>query len=167
MTDQEKAIIEERRKENAIKTLFYNRYFAIRYLSAAYLFVNVYWAVVLYMTQDYLAMIFPLAMVVFAGLTMWEQFKMFSRDQKQAKLTRRFYQTVIVVNALLALLTIFGLTGFLFPFLLPSQKTMIALLFVQTVGVVVAFWILSRLNRINKKVDKQYIRLKNYLATQK
>ena len=128
MTDQEKAIIEERRKENAIKTLFYNRYFAIRYISATYLFINLYWSVALYMTQDYLAMLVPVAMLIFAGLTMWEQFKMFTRNQEQAKITYRFYQTVIGVNSILILVTLTGQIGFLFPFLQDSQQSILALL---------------------------------------
>ncbi len=167
MTDQEKALLEERRKENAIKTLFYNRYFAIRYISAAYLFVNLYWAAVLYMTQDYLAMMVPVTMFSLAALTMWEQFKMFSRDQKQAKMTYRFYQTVIGVNSLLAVITLTGQISFLFPFLLVNQQSMIVLLFVQGTGILLAAWILTKLNRINKNVDKQYLRLKQYLATHK
>ena len=164
MTDQEKAIIEERRKENAIKTLFYNRYFAIRYISATYLFINLYWSVALYMTQDYLAMLVTVAMLIFAGLTMWEQFKMFTRNQEQAKITYRFYQTVIGVNAILALMTLTGQIGFLFPFLQDTQQSVIALLLIQGVGILLAVWILSKLNRINKNVDKQYLRLKQYLA---
>lgn len=167
MTDQEKEKLEERRKENSLKTLFYNRYFAVRYISAVYLFVNLYWAVVLYMTQDYLAMVLPLAMIVFAVVTMWEQFKMFTRNQGQAKVTKRFYQTIIVVNIFSALLTVAGQTGFLFPFLLQNSQTTIVLLSVQAVGVVIALWILLKLSRINKNVDKQYIRLKHYLATLK
>ena len=164
MSDQEKAILEERRKENAIKTLFYNRYFAIRYISAVYLFINLYWSVALYMTQDYLAMLVPGALFVFAGLTMWEQFKMFTRNQEQAKITYRFYQTVIGVNAILALMTLTGQIGFLFPFLQDTQQSVIALLLIQGVGILLAVWILSKLNRINKNVDKQYLRLKQYLA---
>ncbi|CQR23815.1 membrane protein [Streptococcus varani] len=167
MTDQEKARIEEIRKDNAIKAMFYNRYLAIRYISAAYLFINLYWAAVLYMTQDYLAMVLPLAMISFAGVTMWEQFKMFNRNQEEAKITKRFYQTIIVVNIFLALLTVAGQTGFLFPFLLQNSQTTIVLLSVQAVGVVIALWILLKLSRINKNVDKQYIRLKHYLATLK
>lgn len=167
MTDQEKALLEERRKENAIKTLFYNRYFAIRYISATYLFVNLYWAAVLYMTQDYLAMIVPVVMLAFAALTMWEQFKMFSRNQEQAKVTYRFYQTVIGVNSLLAVITLTGQIGFLFPFLLNNHQSMIVLLFIQGVGILLAGLVLSKLNRINKNVDKQYLRLKQYLATHK
>ena len=164
MTDQEKAILEERRKENAIKTLFYNRYFAIRYISATYLFINLYWSVALYMTQDYLAMLVPVAMLIFAGLTMWEQFKMFTRNQEQAKITYRFYQTVIGVNSILILVTLTGQIGFLFPFLQDSQQSILALLLVQGVGILLAVWILSKLNRINKNADKQYLRLKQYLA---
>ena len=164
MTDQEKAIIEERRKENAIKTLFYNRYFAIRYISATYLFINLYWSVALYMTQDYLAMLVPVAMLIFAGLTMWEQFKMFTRNQEQAKITYRFYQTVIGVNSILILVTLTGQIGFLFPFLQDSQQSILALLLVQGVGILLAVWILSKLNPINKNADKQYLRLKQYLA---
>ncbi|MFN8649752.1 hypothetical protein [Streptococcus sp.] len=38
---------------------------------------------------------------------------------------------------------------------------------VQGVGILLAVWILSKLNRINKNVDKQYLRLKQYLAAQK
>ena len=167
MTDQEKALLEERRKENAIKTLFYNRYFAIRYISATYLFVNLYWAAVLYMTQDYLAMIVPVVMLAFAALTMWEQFKMFSRNQEQAKVTYRFYQTVIGVNSLLAVITLTGQIRFLFPFLLNNHQSMIVLLFIQGVGILLAGLVLSKLNRINKNVDKQYLRLKQYLATHK
>lgn len=167
MTDQEKARIEEIRKDNAIKAMFYNRYLAVRYISAAYLFINLYWAAVLYMTQDYLAMLLPLAMISFAGVTMWEQFKMFNRNQEEAKITKRFYQTIIVVNIFLALLTVAGQTGFLFPFLLQNSQTTLVLLLVQGVGILVALWILSKLGRINKNVDKQYIRTKHYLAALK
>lgn len=112
-------------------------------------------------------MLLPVAMLVFAGLTMWEQFRMFTRNQEQAKITYRFYQTVIGVNAILALMTLIGQIGFLFPFLQDTQQSILALLLVQGVGILLAVWILSKLNRINKNVDKQYLRLKQYLAAQK
>ena len=112
-------------------------------------------------------MIVPVVMLAFAALTMWEQFKMFSRNQEQAKVTYRFYQTVIGVNSLLAVITLTGQIGFLFPFLLNNHQSMIVLLFIQGVGILLAGLVLSKLNRINKNVDKQYLRLKQYLATHK
>ena len=43
MTEKEKQELEARRKEAAIKNMYYTRYFSVRYATAFFFFANLYW----------------------------------------------------------------------------------------------------------------------------
>ncbi len=90
MTEKEKQELEVRRKEAAIKNMYYTRYFSVRYATTFFFFVNLYWVLMLYLSKAGLVLLFPLLLTVLAMLAIWEQTRMYTIHQKEAILTRFF-----------------------------------------------------------------------------
>ena len=60
MTEKEKQELEARRKEAAIKNMYYTRYFSVRYATAFFFFANLYWMLMLYLSNAGLLLLLPL-----------------------------------------------------------------------------------------------------------
>ena len=116
MTEKEKQELEARRKEVAIKNMYYTRYFSVRYATAFFFFANLYWMLMLYLSNAGLLLLLPLLLTILAALAMWEQTRMYTVHQKEAILTRFFYNVSILANVVLLLLVFAGQYHFLFPF---------------------------------------------------
>ena len=116
MTEKEKQELEARRKEAAIKNMYYTRYFSVRYATAFFFFANLYWMLMLYLSNAGLLLLLPLLLTILAALAMWEQTRMYTVHQKEAILTRFFYNVSILANVVLLLLVFAGQYHFLFPF---------------------------------------------------
>lgn len=81
MNRAEKERVETLRKTNAIKTMYYTRYFMVRYVVTFFFFVNLYWAIMLYLSKATSAMLLLIGLGIFAGLGMWKQFRMYTTEQ--------------------------------------------------------------------------------------
>lgn len=104
MNRAEKERVETLRKTNAIKTMYYTRYFMVRYVVTFFFFVNLYWAIMLYLSKASAVAFLPILLGAFAGFAMWEQFRMFTTEQKEAKVSKLFFKTTIAVNSCLMIL---------------------------------------------------------------
>ena len=165
MTEKEKQELEVRRKEAAIKNMYYTRYFSVRYATAFFFFVNLYWVLMLYLSKAGLVLLLPLLLTVFAALAMWEQTRMYTVHQKEAILTRFFYNVSILANVLLLIIVFVGQYHFLFPFFSISTTTITVLTVVLSLGFLLAILMLRKLSRIHHHTDKQYKRIQEYIAT--
>ena len=165
MTDKEKKELEERRKEAALKNMYYTRYFSVRYAAAAFFFVNLYWLLMLYLSNAGAVFLLPLSMAALAALAMWEQSRMFTVQQRDAKLTRLFYSLSIAFNIGLLVLVFSGHYAALYPFFSVSWTTVIFLTVLLLTGILLSLLLLAKLNRIHHNTDKQYKRIQNYLAS--
>ena len=162
MTDKEKQELEARRKESALKTMYYTRYFSVRYATAAFFFVNLYWTLMLYLSNARLAMMLPMAVALFAALAMWEQTRMYTRE---AKLTKLFYGISLSLNVLLILLVLLNRFSLLYPFFTARSATQVFLIMILLVGILLNLLMLAKLNRISHRADKQYQRIQKYMAS--
>lgn len=66
MTEKEKQELEARRKEAAIKNMYYTRYFSVRYATAFFFFANLYWMLMLYLSNASFVLLLPLLLTVIA-----------------------------------------------------------------------------------------------------
>lgn len=167
MTDAEKQKLEALRQQGALKTMYYSRYFLVRYVVTFFLLVNVNWAVLLYTSKAYWSMLLPIVLIVVGFTAVWEQFKLYTVDQPEAKATKRFLKLTIAVNALMALLAVVGQQRLFYPFFKQGQQALLVILGIVGLGTLLALWMLHKISRIDQNIDKQYHRIKRYLASLK
>ena len=165
MTKKEMERVESLRKTNAIKTMYYTRYFMVRYVVTFFFFVNLYWGVTLYLSNATSAMLLPIGLGIFAGLGMWEQFRMYTTVQKEAKKSKLLFKATIAANSCLALLTLVGQSQLLYPFFNENLSTRLFILGILVLGILISFWMLVKISRIDTNKDRQFVRINRYLAS--
>ncbi|MDZ5583859.1 hypothetical protein [Enterococcus cecorum] len=165
LTDQEKQKIESLRKENGIKNMYYTRYFLIRYVVAFFFFANLYWILMIFLSKPTVFVIIPSLLAGLGAICMWEQSRMYAKDQKPAVKTHFYFVTIIVVNSLLLIATLLDQFQYFYPFLAVNATSKTLLMGILFTGDVIAAWMLVKLHRINQKKDKQYDRIKRYLQS--
>lgn len=163
LTDQEKQKIESLRKENGIKNMYYTRYFLIRYVVAFFFFANLYWVLMIFLSKPTISIIIPSLLASLGAVCMWEQSRMYTKEQKPAVKTHFYFVTILVVNSLLLVVTFLDQFQYFYPFLAVNETAKTLLISILLIGNVIAAWMLVKLNRINQKTDRQYSRIKRYL----
>ncbi len=164
MTTKRKEKLEGLRKENAVKNMYYTRYLLIRYVVAFYFFVNLYWTLVLTMSEAYSAMVLPIVLMVFAALAIWEQTRMYSKEQRSPRVTIGFFRVSVIANLSIIGLVVFQQSAHLFPFFNVNLSSSLVLIGIQLVGLLLSSWMLLKLHRINRNIDKHYYRIRQYLS---
>ncbi|MEX2783954.1 hypothetical protein AB3331_02005 [Streptococcus sp. H49] len=165
LTEAEKKKIDGLRKKNGLKSMYYTRYFLIRYVVAFFFFVNLYWLLLLSLSDAAKSAVLPLALAACGAVCMWEQYQMYSENQKPARMTRLYFQLIIIVNSLLILSVLLNHYHSFYPFLAVSRTVQLLLAALLAAGIGLAAWMLAKLKRINQKKDRQYYRIQQYLAT--
>lgn len=166
MTEKEKQELEQRRREHAITSLYYNRYLLVRYATALSLFLYLYWTLMLYLGKSpFYMMVLPLALLLFSGLSMWEMAKMYTREQPSPKVTILFYKVVLGTNFLVITLCLAQQSSLLFPLFRTSVTSLAIIIGAHLLASLGVIGILFRLKRIEAKQDKQFLRIKTYLSS--
>ena len=164
MKNQAKNKTEELRKENAIKNMYYTRYFLVRYVVALYFFLNLYWVLMFVIGGMNVAVILPSSMLVLGFLSIWEQSRMFSREQVLPKLTKFYFYLSSGLNLVVLILLALGQWTALYPFLKASDSSISVLALIHLLGLGLSSWMLMKLKRIQEQKDKQYYRIKQYFS---
>ena len=115
LTEKEKRELDATRRENGIKNMYYTRYFLIRYVVAFFFFVNLYWILMFLSASQISLVIIPVLMAIFGAICMWEQSRMYSREQKPAVKTQFYFQTIIALNVILMIATLFNQYPYFYP----------------------------------------------------
>ncbi|MGT2963623.1 hypothetical protein [Streptococcus acidominimus] len=166
MTEKEKLKLEQGRREHAIRSLYYNRYLLIRYATAFALCIYIYWVAMLYMAASpFYIMALPLVLLLFSILSMWEMAQMYTCEQASPKLTTLFYQLVFGVNLVMIVLCLAQQTSLFFPLFHTSVKSVSIIVGSHLLASLGIVGILLRLKRIEARTDRQFQRLKTYLAS--
>ncbi|MBP2622845.1 hypothetical protein [Streptococcus oricebi] len=164
MTGKERVALEAKSKAATLKNMYYARYLLVRYTLPIYFFVNLYWLLILFLSKSYLALPYPLVLMGAGGLAMLEQGRMYSEEQKPARLTSRFLQLTIISNLVLMLAVLGGAKSFFYPFVKDTSGTSAILIIFLGLGILLAGLILAKLRRIDAKADWQYKRIRQYLS---
>ena len=167
MKAKEKVRIEELRKTNAIKTMYYTRYFMVRYVVAFFFFINLYWALMLYLSKAYGVMVLPVSLCLLGILSMWEQFTMFTTNQKNPKFSKVFFEGILLINTFLTMGTLVGITSDFFPFFKTTWNARLTIIGMLICGIFLAGFMLYRMAIIDTKQDRQIGRIDRYLAALK
>lgn len=155
MNKTDKYNIEKKRKETSLKTMYFNRFLLIRYITAALFFSNLYWFSALLISRK-ITVFIPGILLICMTVTALEQFTFFSQPSDEAKKTRFSYKVTLSINVIILALVASPLFSELFPFLLDNMKSKGIILGIISLGVVLCLITLKRLEKIENHTDKQY-----------
>ncbi|ASS97891.1 hypothetical protein B9L19_00455 [Geobacillus thermocatenulatus] len=162
MNESARVLLERRRQEQSVKSMYYNRYLLIRYVMAVIFFANLYWFICMIMVHSFLHVI-PLLLMMILTISMAEQVKIYSAPTNDARYTKYVFLVLLWINVLLAVMACFTAPfGQLYPFLINENKSrglVLAILFLQICLILVS---LNRLRQIKNNEDKHYYRIQQY-----
>lgn len=162
MNDVERALFEKNQKNQMLKSLYYNRYLLVRYVTAIFFFTNVYWLISLALSHSALFAI-PLALIIVIILSVAEQVKIYSSPTNHARYTKFCFMTLLIANVILLLPSCFSSSfAHLYPFLINQNKSKGLILAVLIAGIFLSVFILYRLYQIKHDEDKHFQRIKEY-----
>ncbi|MDY3705199.1 hypothetical protein [Vagococcus lutrae] len=161
MKDAEKKALDTDRKKLSLKTMYFNRFLLIRYLSAGFFFTNLYWLILLYLSQSRLLFL-PLFLIIVILTSVFEQAKLYSAPTNIVPRTTNYYRLQLIVNIGLLLATFTPLFSSLFPFMNQGMSGRTFITIFLLTGCLLSLWIQNRLRNISHNNDKHYQRIKQY-----
>lgn len=161
MDKLQKDKLEKRRKETGLKTMYFNRFLLIRYITAGMFFANVYWFISLMISNTYWSLVPGINLVVIIIAT-FEQFSMVSAPINDAKKSSFAYRYLLITNILIGMNAFTPLFSKLFPFLNNSMESSYLILGINIVGIILCMISIIRLEKIKNCTDKQFKYIKRY-----
>ena len=153
--------LDKSRKETSLKTLYFNRFLLIRYVTAVFFFTNVYWLCSLIISKNVGAVV-PGLTLVFIIRAVWEQCTMYSSHIDNARKTILTYKIMLIENIVYIAALFTPIFKKLYPFLVDNTKSHMFILFINVIGAVLCLISLNRLNKIKNQSDKQFKYIKQY-----
>lgn len=83
MNYEERVLLEKNKKEQSLKSMYYNRYLLVRYVTAIFFFTNIYWLISLVISDSSLYFL-PLTLIIILILSVAEQVKIYSSPTNNA-----------------------------------------------------------------------------------
>lgn len=148
-------------KKISLTNLYFNRFLAVRYTTAFFLFLNLYWSIFLLGSLSIVA-ILPLFLLILSILTAFEQIKLYRNHCNKLPYANFFYRTTLISNIVLLLTLYSPLYHFFYPFLKNTQDVLNILTILLTVSLLIAFLMLKKLNKIKHNQDKHFKRIQAY-----
>ncbi|MCX8649078.1 hypothetical protein J3U21_01865 [Gilliamella sp. B2776] len=148
-------------KQISMTSLYFNRFLAVRYTTAFFLFLNLYWTIFL-MGSLSIAILLPLILIILATLTSVEQIKLYRSHQNHLRYASLFYRMMLISGIMLIVSIYTPLFYFFFPFLKYSQEALKVLVSILAVSLVFTIFILIKLKKIERNEDKHFKRIQAY-----
>ncbi|WP_294965335.1 hypothetical protein [uncultured Gilliamella sp.] len=148
-------------KKISLTNLYFNRFLAIRYSTAFFLFLNLYWAVFLIGSNSFVASL-PIVIFVLAILTSFEQIKLYRNHNNYLPYAKLFYQTILISYSIVIILLYTSWFHFFFPFLKDTQEVLNTIMGLLIGCLLIAFLMLKKLKRIQCNADKHFQRICAY-----
>lgn len=148
-------------KKISLTNLYFNRFLAIRYATALFLFLNLYWAIFL-LGSSSIAVILPISLFVLSVFTAFEQVRLYRNHCNKLPYASFFFRTLLA-SCILLLITLYTpLFQFFYPFLNNTQNVLNVLIALLAVSFFISFMMLKRLNKIKHNQDKHFKRVQAY-----
>lgn len=161
MDKLQKEKLEKRRKETGLKSMYFNRFLLIRYITAVMFFTNVYWFISLMISNSIWSLVPGVNLLVIIIAT-FEQFAMVNAPINDAKKTSFAYKYLLIASILIGMNAFTPLFNKLFPFLNNSIKSSYLILGVNIIGIILCMISIIRLKKIKNCTDKQFKYIKRY-----
>lgn len=150
----------QERQEMQMRTLFFNRFLAIRYVTAGFFFMNLYWFILSLGSGNWLAAsISGVLFLGFVGVAI-EQVRKLHTTSTALPVTRLVYQIQGGSNLALLVAVICGKFSWFYQFLAQQQATQLAVLGLLVLGLFMTVWMQWKARQIEANQDRTYRRLK-------
>ncbi|MGM0174070.1 hypothetical protein [Enterococcus sp. DIV0800] len=161
MGDAKKLKVEQDRKQFSLQNMYFNRYLIIRYLTALFFFINLYWLICLLLVNSFGALI-PMILLVGFVPVVAEQYHLYRKHQNVALFTKKYFLIQGMTNLCLAIVIFTPFFSNVFPFLKDNQSGRgIILLFIVS-GILLCVFVQWRLKQISNNQDKHFYRIQKY-----
>jgi len=162
MNYEERALLEKQRKKQSIKTMYFNRYLLVRYVTALFFFTNLYWFISLVLSDSQLYFI-PFVLLLFIVASVVEQVKIYSSPTHHPKFTKYNFMALLATNVICIVPACFSSTfALIYPFLINQDDSRVFILTILISGILLSAFMLKRLHKISLNKDKHYGRIKSY-----
>ncbi|APX71434.1 hypothetical protein M5C72_11815 [Companilactobacillus allii] len=159
MTDAEKKDFERNKNKVSIRSMYFNRFLLIRYLTAGYFFANMYWFILLAGYHKPAAII-PALLLISSIFVIVEQVKKYHDRGNDVPHAFRYYLAQLLVNLIMAGLSYTSMFSEIFPFVRPNGANfMISILIIGALGCLV---LERKIYNISNGLDKSLSRIKDY-----
>lgn len=148
-------------KKISFNNLYFNRFLAIRYSTAFFLFLNLYWTIFLLGSLSVTA-IFPFILFIMGGFTAFEQIKLYRNHSNRLPYANLFYRALLIIHIISMVAIYTPLYHVFFPFLKHSQDALYMLTVLCVTNLLIVLLILKKLNKIQRNEDKHYQRIRAY-----
>lgn len=159
MTDIEKKEFEKNKNKTSIRSMYFNRFLLIRYLTAGYFFANMYWFILLAGYHKPAAII-PALLLIGSIFVIVEQVKKYYDRGNDVPHAFRYYWVQLFVNLILIGISYTPMFSAIFPFVRPSGVNfMVSVLLIGVIGCLV---LERKIYNISNGKDKSLSRIKDY-----
>lgn len=161
MTSQRHKYLQHR-KELSVNSMYFNRYLLIRYITAGFFFINLYWFILMLRTPGIIKWLALSLLIVHGGIAI-EQASKYWRRNHYLVVTKWGYLIQIVANLIITIGLIRGYGAKLFPFF--AIKGLSYALFATVLGLILALLVERKAWLIEHDLDAHYRRLKIFIAS--
>lgn len=159
MVTPDKIALKKQKQATSLNTLYFNRYLLIRYLSAFYVFSNMYWAFLLIGYHKITAII-PLTLFIASIFVVIEQVRKYWQRDSRLTYAKYFYFAQALVNLLGigSYFTVFF--NELFPFM--SASGSVVMLIYLILGLLGCVLVERRISQIESNQDRALKIIREY-----
>ncbi|WP_081295240.1 MULTISPECIES: hypothetical protein [unclassified Gilliamella] len=150
-------------KKISLANLYFNRFLAIRYGTAFFIFLNLYWAVFLISSMSFFS-IMPIALLVLGVLASFEQIKLYRNHYNYLPYATLFYRSILFTFSALIIILYTPWYPLFFPFLKDTQVVLNTISAFLIGCVFIDFLMLKKLKKIQLNKDKHFQRIQAYQA---
>lgn len=161
MRDAEKKQLEIEKKQFSLKIMYFNRYLIIRYLTAGFFFMNLYWLIVLIVSKSSF-LIVPIGLIGLILPAVGEQIRLYRKHQNNVPRTRWYFKWQGIISGILCGLLFTPFYTSMFPFMVDNLYGKLGMFVFLVSGCLICALCHKRLKNIQVNKDRQYQRIKTF-----
>lgn len=158
---EDKKKLHMEKQQFSLKNMYFNRYLIVRYLTALFFFINLYWLICLSLSKS-IWLWLPLALIVGVIPVAAEQFQLYRKHQNNVPNTDRYFLIQGILNLVLMFVTVTPLFSGFFPFMNEDGQGRVFISVLMASGLLLCVFVRRRLKRIRTNRDKHYDRIQQY-----
>ena len=151
--------VDDIRREQAEKVLWFNRSLWQRYSVTLFFFVNLYWFIFSLFTEIR-AVVIPFILLIFSAFALGEQVKIYAKPTNDLKYSRRFFIAQLIMSLVLLLVS-FSREDFniVFPFLVYKWECQLLVAIMLLISIMICLLNMHALRSIKHNTDKFYLEM--------
>lgn len=147
------------KKQFSLKIMYFNRYLIIRYLTAVFFFMNLYWLIILLVSKSSF-LIAPIGGIGLILPAVGEQIRLYRKHQNTVPRAKRYFKWQGIINGILCGLLFTSFYTSMFPFMVNTLYGKLGMILFLGSGCLICGLCHKHLESIEINKDRQYQRIK-------